>query len=114
MKPSDVIDRIYSCTMEIYMLSNLYYSYGAAAIALPQVQAWMYMKFKCNLLIQLWNIHHVVVIPENTLPEDYDPQFFIDEIKRANRETIPEEEWLSDRLYYVDYKKKKNHLRTFV
>ena len=62
------------------MLSNLYYSYGAAAIALPQVQAWMYMKFKCNLLIQLWNIHHVVVIPENTLPEDYDPQFFIDEI----------------------------------
>lgn len=97
-----------------YMLSNLYYSYGAAAIALPQVQAWMYMKFKCNLLIQLWNIHHVVVIPENTLPEDYDPQFFIDEIKRANRETIPEEEWLSDRLYYVDYKKKKNHLRTFV
>lgn len=84
------------------MLSNLYYSYGAAAIALPQVQAWMYMKFKCNLLIQLWNIHHVVVI------------FFIDEIKRANRETIPEEEWLSDRLYYVDYKKKKNHLRTFV
>ena len=55
--------------MEIYMLSNLYYSYGAAAIALPQVQAWMYMKFKCNLLIQLWNIHHVVVIPENTLPE---------------------------------------------
>ena len=114
VKPSDVIDRIYSCTMEIYMLSNLYYSYGAAAIALPQVQAWMYMKFKCNLLIQLWNIHHVVVIPENTLPEDYDPQFFIDEIKRANRETIPEEEWLSDRLYYVDYKKKKNHLRTFV
>ena len=113
------------------MLSNLYYSYGAAAIALPQVQAWMYMKFKCNLLIQLWNIHHVVVIPENTLPEDYDPQFFIDEIKRANRETIPEEEiketltrlipkeipeeeWLTDRLYYVDYKKKKNHLRTFV
>ena len=60
------------------------------------------------------NIHHVVGIPENTLPEDYDPQFFIDEIKRANRETIPEEEWLSDRLYYVDYKKKKNHLRTFV
>ena len=114
VKPSDVIDRIYSCTMEIYILSNLYYSYGAAAIALPQVQAWMYMKFKCNLLIQLWNIHHVVVIPENTLPEDYDPQFFIDEIKRANRETIPEEEWLSDRLYYVDYKKKKNHLRTFV
>ena len=53
-------------------------------------------------------------LPENTLPEDYDPQFFIDEIKRANRETIPEEEWLSDRLYYVDYKKKKNHLRTFV
>ena len=44
----------------------------------------------------------------------YIPQFFIDEIKRANRETIPEEEWLSDRLYYVDYKKKKNHLRTFV
>ena len=64
--------------------------------------------------IQLWNIHHVVVIPENTLPEDYDPQFFIDEINRANRETIPEEEWLSDRLYYVDYKKKKYHLRTFV
>ena len=67
--------------MEIYMLSNLYYSYGAAAIALPQVQAWMYMKFKCNLLIQLWNIHHVVVIPENTLPLDVSDQVLADRKK---------------------------------
>lgn len=95
-----------------YMLSNLYYSYGAAAIAVPHVQAWMYVKFQCNLLIQPWNIQHVVVIPENTLPENYDPQFFIDELKQAIKGTIPEEEWLSDRLYYLDYQ--KSRLRTFV
>lgn len=88
----------------MYVLTNTQRSHGAAAILYPGLLELIGEEWKESFFILPSSIHEVLLIPESKSPG-------ITEMKEAvysiNRTEVSREEFLSDSVYYYNYRKKE-------
>jgi hypothetical protein len=88
----------------MYVLSNEYREYGAAAIADPDIQKMCAQKLGENYYVLPSSIHEVILLPESmaTTREELDAL-----VQEANACCVSQEEFLSDHAYYYSAEKER-------
>jgi|GEM_PF-2467344 len=92
---------------EVYFLSNKLMMFGANVILYDENLRRIYKVLGKNYYIIPCNIHHLFVIPED-FPSS--KNMMLEMVKWVNTYTLPEEEYLSDSLFYYNNDTKKLEL----
>nr|WP_294466626.1 DUF5688 family protein [uncultured Sellimonas sp.] len=88
----------------MYVLTNVQRSHGAAAILYPGLLELIGEEWKENFYILPSSIHEVLLVPESKSPGICELR---DAVYSINRSEVAEEEFLSDTVYYYNYRKKR-------
>ena len=88
----------------MYVLTNMQRSHGAAAILYPGLLEMIGEEWKENFYILPSSIHEVLLVPESKSPGICELK---DAVYSINRSEVSGEEYLSDTVYYYNYRKKR-------
>lgn len=90
----------------LYVITNVYQAHGAVAVLYPKVLMHQAMIWQSNIYIMPSSVHEMILLPDiyEILPEEL---ALI--VREVNEHTVPDEEKLSDHVYYYDLK--KNEIR---
>lgn len=88
----------------MYILTNRDQFYGAAAILYPGLLEQISGHFRTNLYILPSSIHETILIPDRG---EYSRADLENMVREVNKTQLKEEEILSDRVYYYDWRSKK-------
>ncbi len=89
---------------QMYVLSNEYMHFGAAAIMYPEMLDEISDKLDSDLFIIPSSVHEVIVIPEGLIK---DREYLMDMIFEINRTQVDPQDVLSDWLYRYDRSERK-------
>jgi len=96
--PAEYIDE------RIYFLTNKQIMFGANILLYDEVLKKIHKNLEQNFYIIPCNIHQLLILPEDT---QFNLEMIVSSIKWINNDILPDDEFLSDSLYYYNFKKKK-------
>ena len=86
----------------MYLISNTSGVYGAAAILYPSVLSELAERLDASLYLLPSSIHEFIAVP---FCEKYKPEELREVVREINESQVPEEEYLSNEVYYYDREK---------
>lgn len=81
------------------ILSNIQHFYGASALLYPGLLERLADERACGFFILPSSVHEVILLADSG---QEDPKSLSGMVREVNRENVPEEEFLSDHVYYYD------------
>ena len=87
----------------MYVLTNRIRNYGASAILYPDRLAGISLCLKENFYVVPSSVHEVIIVPESVAPGR---RMLTEMLKEVNETQVPQEEILSDHVYYYDRKER--------
>ncbi len=89
----------------MYILTNRSRRYGAGCILYPGLLKQIGQEIHSNFYVLPSSVHETILLPDLGLEN---PEVLLEMVKEVNESEVPEEEVLSDSVYYYDIK--KDHL----
>lgn len=86
---------------QVYVLTNIQKNYGAFAMLYSNTLRQMAKRIQHNLFLIPSSVHEIIVFPDDGSNSG---KGIREIIKQVNQTQVPEEEILSDELYYYDWK----------
>lgn len=100
--PPDILEGMSDTLIPMYVISNKNGINGASAILYPAVLPELAEDLQANLYLLPSSIHEFIAIP---FQREYDINRLREVVREVNRYQVPEEEYLSDEVYYYDRKR---------
>ena len=91
----------------MYVLTNQIRNYGASAILYPDRLAGISLCLKENFYVIPSSVHEMIIVPESVAPGR---RMLTEMLREVNETQVPDEEILSDHVYYYDRKERKLRL----
>lgn len=91
----------------MYALSNKRLTWGAASIVYEKLLEDLANKLDCDLYLLPSSLDEIIVLPTNLPETKINDETVKELLKAGNKESITEEEWLSDNVYIY---RKEEHL----
>lgn len=101
----DIIDIIENTSEpQMYVIRDKFYLYGAGAILYVELFGELADKLESDLCILPSSIHELIVVPVSDVSEK---EMLTEMVKEVNETHISKEDFLSDNVYYYDWKRHK-------
>lgn len=101
--PEDLAGLLEDCSRQMehrmLILSNIQHFYGASALLYPGLLKRLAEERKCGFFILPSSVHEVILLADSG---QEDPEGLSGMVREVNRENVPQEEFLSDHVYYYD------------
>lgn len=91
----------------MYVLTNRIRNYGASVILYPDRLAGISLCLKENFYVVPSSVHEMIIVPESVAPGR---RMLTEMLREVNETQVPDEEILSDHVYYYDRKERKLRL----
>lgn len=91
----------------MYVLTNRIRNYGASVILYPDRLAGISLCLKENFYVIPSSVHEMIIVPESVAPGR---RMLTEMLREVNETQVPDEEILSDHVYYYDRKERRLRL----
>lgn len=91
----------------MYVLTNQIRNYGASAILYPDRLAGISLCLKENFYVVPSSVHEMIIVPESVSPGR---RMLTEMLREVNETQVPDEDILSDHVYYYDRKERRLRL----
>ena len=91
----------------MYVLTNQIRNYGASAILYPDRLAGISLCLKENFYVVPSSVHEMIIVPESASPGR---RMLTEMLREVNETQVPDEDILSDHVYYYDRKERRLRL----
>ncbi len=92
---------------QMYVVTNKHRNYGAAVILYPDRLAGIALCLKENFYVIPSSVHEMIIVPESASPGR---RILTEMLREVNETQVPDEEILSDQVYYYDRKDQALHV----